>query len=215
MPKAARSSQNPRRQPAKYAVGKFTNWKKVGAPLVEPDIHELGDKRLNPEEAVAREREALLKMESKKRIHGQDDLEKSDRSLGPRLYFTEILRRIRAMNPRVAVRDGVEGNVALYYPKRHDEYKPGDFDDLPPGGVFFAHHKYVGGMLKDWLPEWGHVTNDTSNVAHREVRGWRSVLIQLVKQHVITYREAIEGFGDPLNDSRSKYWYEQLGKFIH
>jgi hypothetical protein len=190
-----------------------TNWKQVGAPYVEPNKAMLGDKHLNPEESVVREREDLLKIESKKRIHGQDQLEKSDRSLGPRLYFTEILRRLWKCNPRIRVKEGSAGSLALYVQKRKDEYRESDYEPSP-NGAFFLDHKYVGGLLKEWLPEWGHVTIDTSLVAHHEVRGWRSVLIALIKAKVITYQSAIEQFGDPFHDQRSQFWFEQTAKHI-
>jgi hypothetical protein len=69
------------------------------AALVEVDPLELTDKRLSPEESVIKETEELLKIESKKRIHGQDDLEQVERSAGPRMYFTEILRKLLSCNP--------------------------------------------------------------------------------------------------------------------
>jgi len=188
-----------------------TNWTQVGAPYVEPNKAMLGDKHLDPTESNVRLREDILKQESVKRIHGQDELEKSDRSLGSRLYFTEILRRLWNCNPQIRVRDGAEGSVALYIEKRRDEYHESDYE-VPPNGIFFADHRYVGGLLKEWLPEWGHVTTDTSLVAHHEVRGWRSVLIGLIKAKIITYKRAIEEFGDPFHDQRSQFWYEQLFK---
>lgn len=187
--------------------------KSADAPYVEPDKTQLGDTHLNPEEFVIREREELLKIESKKRIHGQDELEKSDRSLGPRMFYTEILRRLKDINDSIKVLDGSEGSVALYVEKGREEFKSGDFDNIPPNGVWFVHHKYVGGMLKDWLPEWGHVTTCSSKIAHREVRGWRSVLLQLIKTNVITYWQAVEKFGNPILDQRSKFWFEQTAKY--
>ena len=191
-----------------------TNWQKIGAPYVEVDRLELTDKRLSPEEVVIKTREDILKQESAKRIHGQDDLEKVERSLGPRLNYTEILRKLWEINPDIRVKEGQEGSLALYVEKRRDEYHPSDFDEIPPNGAFHIHHKYVMGLRKEELPEWGHVTIDTSMVAHHEVRGWRSVLIGLIKARVISYRAAIKEFGDPYFDQRSQYWYEQLQKFI-
>ena len=185
-------------------------WADHKAPLVEVDPMELGDKRLNPEEAVCREREDILKIESKKRIHGQDELEKEERSLGPRLWWKELIGRLTRLNSGIRVREGSEGAVAIYYHKRRDEYVPSDFETVFKDG-FFRHHKYVTGIRKEWIPEWGHVTVDTSLVAHHEVRGWRSVLVSLVKQRVLTYRQAVEEFGEP--DSRGRFWHEQLRQY--
>ena len=85
---------------------------------------------------------------------------------------------------------------------------------MKPKDDFYISHKYVGGILMESLPEWGHVTVDSSLIAHHEVRGWRSVLIGLIKAGVVPYSVAVKEFGDPYNDSRSKYWFEQLHRFL-
>jgi hypothetical protein len=180
------------------------------APLVQTDINELGDKRLNPEEMVYKLREDILKQESKKRIYGQDELQQIERSAGPRIHTSELIKRLQKINPGIHVKDGKWGSVALYYKKKRFEYKESDFFETPPNGEFFTHHKYVGGFELGWLPEWGHVTVDSSNVALHEVRGWRSVLISLIKAKVISYQAAITEFGNPVGDKRSRFWFEQL-----
>ena len=175
--------------------------------------HELGDTHLSPEEAVLREREELLQLASKSKIWGQEELENSDRSAGPRLYYTEIVRRLQVINPRLAVRDGLEGSVALYRPVEPWEYDPEQWDPERPD--WFNQHKYVGGMKKDWLPEFSHVLLDTSNLPTREVRGWRSVLLSLIKSHTISIKSAIQQFGDPSTDQRSGRWNEQIWEFCN
>ena len=173
--------------------------------------HQLGDEHLNPEEAVIHEREDLLRMAAKCKIHGQEELEDTDRSAGPRLYYAEILRRLRILNPRLAVLDGIEGNVALYRPLEPWEYDPEQWDEEKPD--WFNQYKYVGGMAKNWLPEYSHVLLDTSNLPTREIRGWRSVLLALIKSRTIAVEGAIQQFGDPSNDQRSGRWEEQVWEF--
>lgn len=180
--------------------------------LIQDDINELGDKRLSPEEAVIDEREKLLKIAAKKKIRGQEELEDPDRSAGPRLYYTEILRRLLKLNPELRIEDGSYGNVAIYRLKRYDEYDWEQFDPLAPASWRWDF-EYVTGVEKEWIPEYSHVTVDTSKLAKREIRGWRSVLIALVKARAITYRGAIQEFGDPVNDQRSGRWFEHLQKF--
>jgi hypothetical protein len=195
------------------------------APLVQTDIHELGDERLNPEENVARLREELLQQEAKKKIWGQEELEDPERSSGPCIPWARLIGRLQKCNPGIRVRDGIPGNVALYFRKRPDEYTEVDeiillnpelarSMDIPvPDDDFFVHHKYVGGFEMKPMPEWAHVTLDSSEIAHREVRGWRSVLIALIKARVITYEAAVAEFGDPETDSRSGRWFDQVAKF--
>jgi hypothetical protein len=181
--------------------------------LIIDDSQELGDTRLSPEEANIREREELLKMAARKKIQGQAELEDPNRSAGPRLYYTEILRRLWKLNPDLRVEDGKDRSVAIYRLKRRDEY---DWEQWHP----FAPTKwrwdfeYVTGLEKGWLPEYPHVLLDSSRLATREVRGWRSVLIALVKSRAVSYRGVIQEFGDPMNDQRSGRWGEQLQKFM-
>src|ERR1700678_1106672 len=109
----------PKKSPRKTAS-------KNKAPLVQVDINELGDKRLNPEESNARETEALLKQCAKQKIWGQDELEDVERSAGPRMPWTDLIRRLKSCNPGIHVKDGIPGNVALYYKKHSDEYTDSD-----------------------------------------------------------------------------------------
>jgi hypothetical protein len=195
----------------KVGKSRKTNWKKVGAPYVEPLKEMLGDTHLDPQESVIREREELLKVAAKSKIDGQDELEKQERSAGSRLYYTDILRRLHKLNPGIKILDGIEGNVAIYRSKLRHEYDESERDRSKAD--FFWDHVYVTGMLKDWLPEYAHVLLDSSHLPTKEIRGWRSVLIALVKAKAITYAQAVEEFGDPFWDSRSTRWFEQLNQF--
>src|SRR6185437_14497578 len=125
------------------------------APMVETDINELGDKRLNPEEGVIKEREELLKKASVYRVEDQGELENPERSSGSRMAYSELLRRLMLICPELTARDGSAGNLALYYPRDVDELD----EACREGGctdIFFILNKYVGGIPKEELPEWGY-----------------------------------------------------------
>lgn len=183
--------------------------KDIEAPYVEPEISMLGDLHLDPVEAVKREREDLLRIRHKReKIHGQEELDKADRSRGTRLYYSEFLTKLQRIVSGFFVKDGSPGQLALYVPKTESEIIRDGYDLTHP--QWHNESKYVTGFPKDWLPEWGHILNDTDGIGNREVRGWRSILIALIKQKVISYTAAINEFGDPVEDQRSKFWYEQL-----
>lgn len=190
---------------------------KNGAPYVETDIHELGDKRLSPDEAVIREREDLIKVVSAKKIAGQEGLEDSERAGGARMAWTEVIRRLQKINSEIQARDGISGHIALYRPKRRDEYQPMDWEQVPPGGPFFRDHVYVYGMEKQPTPEWSVVTLDNAGLPERERIGWRSVVLAFIKSGAIPYRNACEEFGDPSSDLRAYReggWFDQVKKFM-
>lgn len=185
--------------------------KEIDAPYVEPEISMLGDTHLDPVEAVKREREDLLRIRQKDKNHGQDELEKADRSTGARLHYTEFLVKLKRILSGFFVKDGSPGQLALYVAKTESEIAADGYDLSHP--QWHNESKYVTGFPKDWIPEWGHLLNDTDGIANREVRGWRSILIAMIKQKLIKYVDVIREFGDPIHDQRSTFWFEQLAQF--
>lgn len=174
---------------------------------------QLGDTHLDPKEEVARQRENLLNDISHRKAYGQEDIEKVERSNGSRIYYSVLLRRLRYIYPPMLVKDGIPGHIALYRLKTEDEIANDGYDLSVP--KWYNEHKYFTGFPKAAIPEWGHYVNDTDGIALREVRGWRSVLIAMVKQGLTTYEKVIEEFSDPIHDQRSKYWFEQLKEYMH
>lgn len=175
--------------------------------------HQLGDKHLDEKESVIRQREELRDAISGREAYGQKDIEKAERSEGPRLYYTEFLLRLKKIWPHFIVKDGIPGNVAVYRPKTKEEITRDGYDLMFP--QWYNEHKYVTGFPKEHLPEWGHYINDTDGIALREVRGWRTVLIALIKQGIVTYEDVALEFTDPIHDQRSKYWFDQLQQYMH
>lgn len=183
--------------------------------LIQPNSEQLGDKYLSPQEAAIREREELEKLTYQKYVTSEQALmEDADRSSGPRLYYTEILRRLSKINPSLLIKEGRAYNVAIYRPKRYDEYDYEQFDPTAPTDWRWDH-EYVSGMEQGWIPEWGHLLLDNAHVATNEIRGWRSVLIALVKSRAVSYRDVIKEFGDPATDQRSGLWFSQLQKYLN
>lgn len=194
------------------------DWKAGGAPLVETDIRNLGDKHkiLSPQEAVCAEREALLKQVEPKKIWHQAELEDTDRSSGPRMPWQQLLYRLQKLNPRIKAKDGrvyEKDTIALYYPKTTlEQINDGSMFELAADdrAKFHRDHKYVGGFNKEPLPMYSHVMLDASKLPVREVRGVMTILIMLVRGGIITTEQVKTEFGDPSNDQRSDRYFEQL-----
>jgi hypothetical protein len=179
---------------------------------------QLGDTHLNPEEVVIREREALLNILNKRNMSHHDELIKADRSIGVRMLYNDLISRLKKLYPPLLVRDGIEGSVALYRLATENEMSADGYDLGAP--QWYNEHRYIIGLPKDPLPEWGHLMVDTDNRATCDVnkkgegtRGWRSVLIAFIKSGVITYDAAVKEFGDPATDSRSNVWFETLNEY--
>lgn len=170
----------------------------------------LGDSHLDARENVIKLREMCLKFASRYVTEDQEELQNAGRSEGARLPYTELLKRLKKICPTLAAREGSAGNLALYYPRTSDEL----YEALTDGGystdVFFIFNKYVGGIPKAELPEWGYVDIDTSLIATREhVRGWRTILIGLLLAGAVSYSEVTKEFGDPALDKRNSVWMKK------
>lgn len=178
--------------------------------LFQTDINELGDKRLDPIENVAKLREKCLKDASKYKIEDQDELQNSKRSEGTRMGYAQLLSRLQKIVPDLTAREGSPGNLALYC-LRSDGQLDAALREGGNSDLFFIFNRYVGGLPKQELPEWGYVDIDTSLIATRErIRGWRTILIGLIRCGVLSYADAIAEFGDPAGDQRNMVWMKKL-----
>src|SRR5689334_19577580 len=141
--------------------------------LVQPDIHELGDLRLDPKETVAREREKALSMASRKRIYKQDELEDINRAYGARIPAGEMVRKLRKLIPSLKVLSGSPGNLALYAPRDrgevaarfyewYQEQEEAAYRGRKRQDPFFLHHKYVGGFPASELQEYTTIDIDNA-----------------------------------------------------
>jgi hypothetical protein len=181
--------------------------------LIQPDINELGDLRLDPKEGVAQKREECLSMAAKKRLYKQEELEDPTRALGPRLQFSEVVSKLRRIVPTIKVLDGSPGSVALYTPRTHQEIKDAMRGWQNDRDYFFLKYKYVGGFPKCELQEYSTVDIDNAMLPTKENRGWRSVLIPLIQQGLVSYRTVVNEFGDVGTDRRGWRWNEQTQKW--
>src|SRR5690242_6202444 len=170
----------------------------------------LGDSHLDARENVAKMREQCLKLASKYITEDQAELQNADRSIGARMPHAELLRRLKKICPQLTAREGSPGNIALYYPRNSDELYEALTDGSYSTDTFFIFNKYVGGMPKEDLPEWGYVDIDTSLIAtHEHLRGWRTILIGLLKAGAVSYAEVVKEFGDPAMDKRNSVWMKK------
>jgi hypothetical protein len=182
--------------------------------LIQANKAELGDGRLNPEEGLAKLKEENASLAAANKIAAQDELQKAERAWGPQISYREIVRRIQNLNPKIKVVDGSKGNIAIYVLKSNQELAESAQEMASDKEHFswWKDHKYVTGCPKDSLPEYGFVIADERGLAKREKRGWRSVLIALIKAKAISYQQSVEAFGEALG-SRSNLWHAQLQKF--
>lgn len=173
-----------------YYNGKYST--KIDAPMT---IEEADRNAISPAEAVAKSREENKKLASARRIDDQDTLEDHEMAQGIQLHHNELIRRIQLLNPKIQIQQGGVANaVAVRIPK----YEFGEWT-----------YEYVTGFYLEPLPEFSSVTVDAQGLPHREVRGWRSVLLALIKSGALDRRKVDVMFG-PARGQRSGIWYRSL-----
>lgn len=149
-------------------------------------------------EANAKAKEDTIKQASNRRIPDQALLENHDMARGRELEPIDLIMGIQKINPDIVIRKGgVRNAVAVYLldhgPNAHES------------GL-----KYVTGFyIDDRLPEFSSVTTDTLGRAHKEIRGWRSVLLGLINAGALDRKKVDLTFG-PASGQRSGLWYRSL-----
>jgi hypothetical protein len=163
--------------------------------LILTDSNELGDKRLSPEEGVAKLREGNRKLDEKHKIANQKLLTNVEASVGRTMMSNDFIQKLQKLNPSLIIGDGLPGAIAVRYPKIDEET-----NTLKPS--------YVTGFYKGPMSEWSLIIEDKNGKPTRHLRGWRTVLLDLLRGNIITYKQARAAFGDP-HGQRNILWQEQ------
>jgi hypothetical protein len=170
--------------------------------LIQVDKNELGDKRLDPKEGVAKLKEDNRKLAAKNRIPNQSLLEDVDMAVGNPMAPAEFIRKIRLLSNDIIVEQGGIPNAVAVRIIATDDDK-----ESPTYGQKIK--KYVSGFYVDrMLPEFSAIIPDHLGQAKREIRGWRSVLLSLWRSKVVTLRQLVAVFGHP-NGQRNSLWMQQ------
>lgn len=164
--------------------------------LIQPDSNDLGDKRLDATENLAKLKEDNLKLASKFKLPDQTVLEDAKMAVGTPMDWHDLVRLLEKMNPKIKCVDGGMANaIAVRYPAMQED------------GVFGL--KYVTGFYKEVLPEFSNVSTDVRGLVVRENRGWRTVVLHCIYQGIVSYKDAVDVFGEP-NGVRSGRWHDLL-----
>ncbi len=165
-----------------------------------------GAPRLSTAEHYARVREANNSSEAVKRQRWahQDDYRDDRARVGRVLPSGEFLAKIQKLVPSLYITDGrIVGDLAIFriYPRPREDLGGRDFEYLfyCPTGL---------------LPEYSLYEFDTArDIPIREkLRGWRTVLLRLIKAGLMTEEQCDQEFGRAVGPA-SNVWYRQL--FVH
>ena len=173
--------------------------------------------RLSTEEHTLRQRETNYKAAGKQRfLDKKDYLDERSRWGRPR-HHTDLLSFFQDHIRGLYVKDGkFVGDVSMYKVWDRLEYRPCEdgsyFFSLPfdPANPTF---EYIGYIPMGWLPEFDIVEFDDRNVPIRKKhKGWRTVLLELIRTKVVTRDQVEQHFG-PAIGKASLRWRRTLWNY--
>lgn len=160
--------------------------------LVYSDSAKLGDKILDLKEGIEKATEDNKRLSAQYKIPDQGLLENHRMARGSPMAWTELVRRLEKLSPRLLIQQGGIKNAIAVRLVEKDER---GCDTL----------RYITGFYMDILPEYSSVTVDENGLPVREIRGWRSVLEALIQARAFTRKHADLMFG-PAMGQRACLW---------
>ena len=157
--------------------------------LIQPDIHELGDKRLDPKEALAKIKEGniALRQSMGHTIPHQELLKRREIAEGHKMDWRELIRRLNLLCPlSLVIFDSIVQGAPTIAIK------------TPVNGDNGMELQYVTGFPKTVLPEYSWIEVDEHNCPTNEHRGWRNVVRTLWQRGLTDGPSVARIFGDAL-----------------
>jgi len=152
--------------------------------------------RLSTIEHTHRQREMNLRAAGRQRWEHQSEwYDDAARTLNY-LSQNEVIRRLQKLIPNLYFTDGrIYGDVSVY--RTYGQGQP------QLGGNSFEYLMYIPGGL---MPEFSVMEFDAKNVPVKEAqRGWRTILLRLIKSKLVTEQKAHEAFGEPRGLGSASY----------
>lgn len=156
-------------------------------------------KRIAGREALARSFEDTDRQLAQHRLPQQDDWKECERRLGRGMTHAALFNYVRKYIHSVVMETS--------------------FNDPAVAG-FYSHDTrgkhYLVAFNTGFLPEWSIITTDRADLPIKERRGWRTVLLHLLKRRAITFSQVSEivrtHYGYTPADW-NKYWHYHVSDF--
>ena len=112
--------------------------------------------------------------------------------IGKRMHSTELIRRLAKLIPNFVPWPGnIEGQTSLYR-------------------IFGDRVDFICWTSDGILQEFSSVEFNKWMQPIKEIRGWRTVVLRVIKFGLLTEEQARKEFGEPSNPSAAKFWNRQL-----
>ena len=156
-------------------------------------------KQIAGREALARSFEDTDRQLAQHRLPQQDEWKECERRLGRGMTHVALFNYVRKYIHSVVMETS--------------------FNDPAVAG-FYSHDtrgkRYLVAFNTGFLPEWSIITTDRADLPIKERRGWRTVLLHLLKRRAITFSQVSEivrtHYGYTPADW-NKYWHYHVSDF--
>lgn len=154
-------------------------------------------------EAMAREKEISDEMVERYQMDDQIDLTNAPARLINRMGTEDFIEKLRD-NPICPVKcftvyNGLPGTVGLWC--------------LPPKITQKA--RYVCYLRTPYMHEWSLLKVDSHNLPAGELRGWRTVIVELIKSEILTEWQADQIFGKASERKVYRRYHQSLWEIRH
>lgn len=157
--------------------------------LIVSDANQLGDGKLSTHEQLLKKFEDTDVMLNRYRFDDHDHLKDVEARLGQQMTHTDLVYKVTKLNPRIWAEDSInDKNVVGFYTLDAEGNK-----------------KYLVAFEKGFLPEFSYILTDAADLPIKEKRGWRTVLVRLLKSKVLTWKQIMLIFGDT-HGKASRRW---------
>jgi hypothetical protein len=155
-------------------------------------IDSLFRSRLGRDEVDAYLKEDEDRRLAKYRLPDQENRKDSPARWGRVMHHSEFINQLQNAIPNLQARDGnLPGDISLCR---------NDGDRLT----------YICYSNSGYLPEYSIVHVNDQNLPVREQRGWRTVLLRLIKCGLVNEEQALKYFGEPSNGEAAKFYKAEL-----
>ena len=120
-----------------------------------------------------------------------------NRRKGEPMHPSDLIFRIQKLNPHIFVQQQI------------------NFDDWGLYTESLGRIRYLSGFGKSWMAEFSFSMCDERNLPTEHVKGWRTVLIELLAKGALTWEQVVEGFGDPKDGFNETRWFAATDSLRH
>lgn len=167
--------------------------------LIYDSSTRLGDRILSKEEALLKSYEGTDRRLQQYRSHDHEELKNEAVRTGRRMHSSDLIFKVRQLNPKL----WIEETNSQRFGRVFNFYTIGVNEEHQEEKVCCGTAFYPG-----WMPEFSWIEVDRADLPIKEHRGWRTVVLRLLKAGYLTWNQVRDTFGDA-EGLNSRRWREE------